>query len=100
MSTKLTVQTRRPSQIPHCIPAPEGVTEEDPPRSSERGPVEAFCLFLDKIHAFGPSARAGQLCDRLYAWVKSIPAAIPGPNPDHQPARALEETGMKPAAAL
>lgn len=44
-------------------------------------------------------ARAGQLRARLFAWVKSIPAPIPGPNPDHQPARALEETGMKPAAA-
>lgn len=43
------------------------------------------------------SQRAARLRDKLRAWIKSIPAEIPGPNPHYDPNRPLKETKVKPA---
>jgi uncharacterized sulfatase len=40
--------------------------------------------------------RAGRLHDELRAWLKGIPAAAPGPNPHHDPAKEFLETRIKP----
>jgi len=40
-------------------------------------------------------ARAAAMSARLHAWLKSIPAPVPGPNPHFDPARQLEETRQK-----
>jgi arylsulfatase A-like enzyme len=39
--------------------------------------------------------KAGELSERLYAWMKSIPVGVPGPNPHHDPKRSLRETREK-----
>lgn len=39
--------------------------------------------------------RAAELCSRLHAWIKSVPAEIPGPNPHHDPQRPLRKTRQK-----
>lgn len=39
--------------------------------------------------------RAAELSDRLHAWMKSVPAEIPSPNPHHDPQRAFRETKEK-----
>lgn len=40
--------------------------------------------------------RAAQLQQQLRAWLTSLKAEIPGPNPRHDPARPLLETRVKP----
>lgn len=41
-------------------------------------------------------ARAGKLQAQVRSWLRSLGAEIPGPNPHHDPARALEEVREKP----
>jgi arylsulfatase A-like enzyme len=39
--------------------------------------------------------RAAALRTKLHAWLKSVPATVPGPNPHHDPARELAESRVK-----
>jgi len=39
--------------------------------------------------------RAAALRDRLHAWMKSVPAEVPGPNPHYDPEKVLQETREK-----
>ena len=41
--------------------------------------------------------RAARLSARLHEWIRSCGAAVPGENPRYDPARALEETKIRPA---
>ena len=41
--------------------------------------------------------RVQSLRDTLHAWLRSIPAEVPGPNPDFDPRRQLLEVRTKPA---
>lgn len=43
-------------------------------------------------------AQARALQTKLHAWLAATPAAIPGPNPAHDPTRALLESRRKPTA--
>ena len=42
-------------------------------------------------------ARVRALQGKLHAWLRSVPAEIPGPNPDFDPRRQLLESRTKPA---
>jgi uncharacterized sulfatase len=39
--------------------------------------------------------RAASMRGKLHAWIQSVPAQVPGPNPHHDPARELSETREK-----
>jgi arylsulfatase A-like enzyme len=44
-------------------------------------------------------ARARALQEQLRAWIRSMGAEIPGPNPAYDPTRPLRETRVKPDSA-
>jgi arylsulfatase A-like enzyme len=62
--------------------------------------LELFNLRVDlgerQNRAEQERARAAGLRDQLHAWLKSIPAEIPGPNPKYDISRSLKETRAKP----
>jgi len=39
--------------------------------------------------------RAAAMREKLHAWMRSVPAKVPGPNPHHDPSRELTETKEK-----
>ena len=72
----------------------------DPARRYQRGArLELFNLRNDVGEttnlATREPQRAAALRNRLRAWMASVPAEVPGPNPHHDPARELAETRTK-----
>lgn len=74
---------------------------DDEPRYHTGHKLELFNLRTDlgetRNLAESESARAQNMQAKLHAWMKSIPATIPGENPHFEAQRMLEETKVKQA---